>query len=175
MSETSQEWRGKVGGMSDEERDAFLERGVVMRLACLDENGFPYVVPCWHEWRDGAFWVVPRQRSVWAEHMKRDPRVSFTVDVPDTLEKVIGQGNAELVEEVGRDEVGAALSPGQREHGHVRALTTREARDRSRVLVVRMRHDVHRARRRAQLEERLPQAAGAAIFRQVNLRADAGR
>ena len=33
------------------------------------------------------------------EHLKRDPRVSFTIDVPDTLEKVIGQGNAELVEE----------------------------------------------------------------------------
>ena len=65
MSETSQEWRGKVGGMSEEERDAFLERGVVMRLACLDADGYPYVVPCWHEWRDGAFWVVPRQRSVW--------------------------------------------------------------------------------------------------------------
>ena len=43
MSETSQEWRGKVGGMSDEERDAFLERGVVMRLACLDAEGRPYV------------------------------------------------------------------------------------------------------------------------------------
>jgi hypothetical protein len=98
MSETSQEWRGKVGGMSDEERDAFLERGVVMRLACLDSEGAPYVVPCWHEWREGAFWVVPRQRSVWAEHLERDGRVSFTIDVPDTLEKVIGQGRAELVE-----------------------------------------------------------------------------
>ena len=34
MSETSQEWRGKVGGMSDEERDAFLERGMISSGGC---------------------------------------------------------------------------------------------------------------------------------------------
>lgn len=99
MSETQEEWRGKVGGMSEEEVDAFLARGVVMRLACLDEDGDPYCVPCWHEWRDGAFWVVPRQRSKWARYLARDGRCAFTVDVPDTLEKVIGKGVAEVVEE----------------------------------------------------------------------------
>ena len=74
MSETSQEWRGKVGGMSEEERDAFLERGVVCASRVSMPRGGPYVVPCWHEWREGAFWVVPRQRSVWAEHLKRERR-----------------------------------------------------------------------------------------------------
>ncbi len=99
MSETSEEWRGKVGGMSDEEVEAFLARGVVMRLACLDDEGDPYCVPCWYEWRDGCFWVVPRQRSKWARYLKGDGRCAFTVDVPDTLEKVIGKGVAEVVEE----------------------------------------------------------------------------
>jgi nitroimidazol reductase NimA-like FMN-containing flavoprotein (pyridoxamine 5'-phosphate oxidase superfamily) len=99
MSSGDQEWRGRVGAMTDDERDAFLERGVVMRLACLDEDGFPYVVPVWQEWRDGRFWVVPRARSAWAEHLRRDGRVGFVVDVADTLEKVIGRGLAELVEE----------------------------------------------------------------------------
>lgn len=99
MSETSEEWRGRVGGMSEQEVDAFLARGVVMRLACLDEEGDPYCVPCWQEWREGSFWVVPRQRSKWARYLKRDGRCAFTVDVPDTLEKVIGKGLAEVVEE----------------------------------------------------------------------------
>lgn len=99
MSETQQEWRGKVGGMSKEEVDAFLGRGICMRLAVLDEDGYPYVVPCWQEWRDGVFWVVPRQRSKWARLMERDPRVSFTVDIPETLEKVIGKGTAEKIED----------------------------------------------------------------------------
>ena len=99
MSETSEEWRGRVGGMSEEEMEAFLAGGTVMRLACLDDGGDPYCVPCWQEWRDGCFWVVPRQRSKWARYLQRDGRCAFTVDVPETLEKVIGKGVAEVVEE----------------------------------------------------------------------------
>jgi nitroimidazol reductase NimA-like FMN-containing flavoprotein (pyridoxamine 5'-phosphate oxidase superfamily) len=99
MSETNEEWRGKVGGMSEEEMEAFLAKGLVMRLSCLDESGRPYVVPVWHEWAGGRFWVVPRARSRWGELLQRDGRVGFVVDVAETLEKVIGQGDAELVEE----------------------------------------------------------------------------
>lgn len=99
MSETKQEWRGKVGGMSEEEVEAFLARGMMMRLACLEPDGHPYIAVCWHEWRDGAFWVVPRQRSRWAECLRDDPRVSYVVDDPQSLEKVWGKGLAELVEE----------------------------------------------------------------------------
>ena len=99
MSETKEEWRGKVGGMDDDEVEAFLGRGIVMRLACLDDKGEPYCFPCWHEWRDGYFWVVPRQRSKWGRYLKADGRCAFTIDVPDTLEKVMGKGVAELVEE----------------------------------------------------------------------------
>jgi hypothetical protein len=97
--EAEKTWRGKVGGMSAAEVDAFLERGIAMRLACLKPNGDPYITVCWHEWRDGYFWVIPRQRSVWAEHMKNDPRVAFVVDVPESVEKVQGEGLAECVEE----------------------------------------------------------------------------
>lgn len=98
MSETGHDWRGRVGAMSRDELEAFLARGHVMRLACLDETGHPYVVPVWHEWSDGRFWVIPRARSAWARYLERDPRVAFVVDVVETLEKVIGKGEAELVE-----------------------------------------------------------------------------
>lgn len=98
MSESGQEWRGKLGQMSPEDLDAFLERGLVMRLGCLDADGFPYVVPVWHEWSGGRFWVIPRARSEWAFHLERDGRVGFVIDLLDTLEKVIGRGRAELVE-----------------------------------------------------------------------------
>ena len=91
-------WRGKVGRMSAEEREAFLARGLPMRLACLDADGWPYITVCWHHWADGHFWLVPRQRSRWAELLERDGRLSFLVDDHETLEKVIGRGVAELVE-----------------------------------------------------------------------------
>jgi hypothetical protein len=98
-------WRGKVGPMTDMERDAFLARGMPMRVACLQPDGWPYITVCWHDWHDGYFWLVPRQRSRWGELLERDGRLAFIVDDGKTLEKVIGKGNAELVE---RPNVGGA-------------------------------------------------------------------
>ena len=92
------EWRGKLGGMSDDERDAFLARGKPMRLACLKPDGSPYIAVCWHDWHDEHFWLVARQRSRWAELLEHDGRLSFLVDDEQTMEKVIGEGVAELIE-----------------------------------------------------------------------------
>ena len=92
-------WRGKVGGMSASERERFLARGMVMRLACLNPDGSPYITVCWHDWHDGYFWLVPRKRSRWAELLRDDGRLSFVVDDDTTMEKVIGEGVAELVEQ----------------------------------------------------------------------------
>jgi len=92
-------WRGKIGGMSASERERFLARGMVMRLACLNPDGSPYITVCWHDWHDGYFWLVPRKRSRWAELLRDDGRLSFVVDDDTTMEKVIGDGVAEVVEE----------------------------------------------------------------------------
>jgi general stress protein 26 len=87
----------RYGGMPPDELDEFLERGIPVRLACLQPDGSPYAVVCWHEWRDGSLWLVPRARSRWAELLKADPRVSFVIDEADR--KVWGEGLAEVVEE----------------------------------------------------------------------------
>jgi nitroimidazol reductase NimA-like FMN-containing flavoprotein (pyridoxamine 5'-phosphate oxidase superfamily) len=98
--ESKDAWRGKVRGMTPDEMEEFLQRGLTMHLACLTPDGLPYVTICWHEWRDGAFWVIPRQRSRWARYLQHDPRVSCVVEDSKTLEKVhASEGRAELVEE----------------------------------------------------------------------------
>ena len=91
-------WRGKIGGMSEEEKEAFLARGKPMRLACLRPDGSPYVVVCWHDWQDGYFWLVPRERSRWAGYLVNDGRLAFVIDDEQTMQKVMGDGVAELVE-----------------------------------------------------------------------------
>lgn len=98
MSETSQTWRGKVRGMTPEEMEDFLQQGLTMQLACLKQNGDPYITICWHEWRDGYFWVIPRQRSRWAGYLKADPRVAFTIERAP-IDKILAEGKAECVEE----------------------------------------------------------------------------
>ena len=101
MSSTARDesWRGKVGSLEQDELEGFLSEGQLARLACLDERGWPYVVPLWHEWDGMGFWVIPRLKSAWATYLRNDARCALTVDEAGSLRKVIVQGEAELVEE----------------------------------------------------------------------------
>jgi len=84
--------------MTRVEREAFLAGGVVCRLGCLDEDGYPYVVPVWFEYADGGFYLVPRARSAWAVHLQRDGRVSLCIDGADGR-RVLVKGHASVIEE----------------------------------------------------------------------------
>lgn len=99
---TDQSWRGKIGELRGEELDAFLDRGLLCRLAVLDEKGWPYVQPVWFAWDpvEQVFWVVARKKSAWAAHMKQDGRVALSIDEEEKpYRKVSVQGQAEVVEE----------------------------------------------------------------------------
>lgn len=101
MSEQArgQDWRGKVGRMSQAEMEEFLATNVLCRLGCLDQDGWPYVVPVWFQYKDGGFYIIPRERSAWAGMLQRDGRVFLTMDEPGRQRKVLVKGQAELVEE----------------------------------------------------------------------------
>jgi hypothetical protein len=92
-------WRGTIGRLGDDAVSAFLAEGQIARLACLDEEGWPYVVPCWHEWDGSAFWVVPRERSAWGRFLAKEPRCAITVDEAGAQRKVVAQCRAVMVEE----------------------------------------------------------------------------
>jgi hypothetical protein len=97
MSEDA--WRGKVGALAGDEVDDFLAEGRLARLGCLDEEGWPYVVPVWHEWDGAAFWLVARRRSAWARYLQADGRCSVAVDEDGRQRKVLARCRAEIVEE----------------------------------------------------------------------------
>jgi nitroimidazol reductase NimA-like FMN-containing flavoprotein (pyridoxamine 5'-phosphate oxidase superfamily) len=97
---TGREWRGKGGKLSDEELASFLAEGNVARLACLDDSGWPYVVPTWYQFQDGGLYIIPRARAVWARYMAADGRVCLTIDEPAApYRRVQVQGLAEVREE----------------------------------------------------------------------------
>lgn len=101
-AESGESWRGKIGLMSDEERDAFLAGSALGRLAVIDDRGWPYVQPIWFQWEpsEGIFWVIARKKSAWALFMKDNPKVAMTIDDnTPPLRKVSVQGMAELIEE----------------------------------------------------------------------------
>lgn len=105
---TEQSWRGKVGRMTPEEVRDFLAEPRIARLACIDDEGWPYVMPCWQEWDGEAFWVVPREKAAWGRYLNQEPRCAVTVDEDGTQRKVVAQCMARLVEE---PNVGGAWVP----------------------------------------------------------------
>jgi nitroimidazol reductase NimA-like FMN-containing flavoprotein (pyridoxamine 5'-phosphate oxidase superfamily) len=84
--------------MTPAELDAFLAGPVFCRLGCLDDDGWPYVVPTWYQYADGGFYIVPRERSAWAEFMRRDERVFLCLD-DEEYRRVLVKGRATLLEE----------------------------------------------------------------------------
>jgi len=100
MAETgkTEEVQGKSGRLSDEDLQEFLATDVICRLGVLDDEGWPYVVPVWFLYKDGGFYIIPRERSNWAEHMARDPRVYLSIDESGRQRKAMVKGEAELLE-----------------------------------------------------------------------------
>ena len=95
-----QEWRGKIGRLSPEEMNEFLAGNTIAKLGCLDDEGWPYVVPVWYEYADGGFYIIPRERSDWARFIKADGRVFLCIDRSDTQNRrVLVKGRGRIVEE----------------------------------------------------------------------------
>ena len=92
--------------MTSKEVAAFLdEPGHLVRIGTTDDEGMPLVVPTWFIVRDGTFLVTPRERSAWFSHLRRDPRVCFTVDEPaGAYRKVVLRGRVQVVHDLGEDD-----------------------------------------------------------------------
>jgi hypothetical protein len=82
MSEdkTDESWRGRVGKLSRDEVDQFLEGPNLARIACLDAKGWPYAIPCWYQWDGESIWLVARAKSKWAKFLVAEPRCAVTID-----------------------------------------------------------------------------------------------
>ena len=93
--------------LTDAERTEFLATpGVLMRIAVVREDGRPLVTPIWFLHEDGAIYFTPRDKSAWFACLRRDPRVALCIDEqPLPYRKVIVEGAAELLHDVGEDDV----------------------------------------------------------------------
>jgi nitroimidazol reductase NimA-like FMN-containing flavoprotein (pyridoxamine 5'-phosphate oxidase superfamily) len=67
-----------VPRLTKAEIDSFLtEPGHLLRLATVDEDGWPRVVPTWFAYVEGQILFTPRQESVFLGNLRRDPRVGL--------------------------------------------------------------------------------------------------
>jgi len=66
--------------MTTTEQDAFLAEERVLRLATLDDDGWPVVVPVWFVWHEGAFWIWNLTRAKRTARLAAGTRAAFVVD-----------------------------------------------------------------------------------------------
>ncbi len=59
----------------------FLKSQKILRLATIDSKNNPHIVPVWYEFRNKKFYVGTNTRTMKAKNIKKNPKVSFCVDV----------------------------------------------------------------------------------------------
>jgi PPOX class probable F420-dependent enzyme len=81
--------------LTPEELSEFLQQPYLARLATVQEDGAPYIVPVWHDYDGTALYIVAREKSQYVQHIKHDPRVAVSI-----LEgaQVLILGKAEIAE-----------------------------------------------------------------------------
>ncbi|HEX5458180.1 MAG TPA: pyridoxamine 5'-phosphate oxidase family protein [Candidatus Nitrosotalea sp.] len=80
--------------------EKFLRSQKILRLATVDSTGVPHIVPVWYMYWNDKFYVGTNTRTRKARNIRKNPKVSFCVDVgvrsPDII-GVMGTGRAKLI------------------------------------------------------------------------------
>ena len=78
----------------------FIKSQKILRLATIDPQGNPHIVPVWYDYINDKFFIGTNTRTIKARNIKRNPRVSFCVDVgikSPNIFGVMGIGKARLI------------------------------------------------------------------------------
>src|SRR3972149_9447229 len=80
-------------------KNEFLKSQKLLRLATVDKNGVPYIIPVWYLYKNGNFYVGTNTSTKKAKNVRKNPKVSFCVDlgVHSPIIGVMGIGNAKLI------------------------------------------------------------------------------
>lgn len=92
---------GRSRVLRPDEVESLLGRDVPARLATLDADGYPRVVPIWFLWSDGAFHMTSVLERIHVADIRRTPRAAICIDLEDRETRrnvqTRGRGIAELL------------------------------------------------------------------------------
>lgn len=81
-------------------KDEFLKSQKVLRIATIDRNGVPHIVPVWYMYSKKRIYIGTNTKTEKAKNIKKNKRVSFCVDVgvhsPD-IYGIMGKGTGKLI------------------------------------------------------------------------------
>ncbi len=127
------------GALPRADIDRLLQRPLVARLATVDPDGYPAIVPVWIDWDGTAAWLVVRAQASYVDDIRRDARVGLSVvadDDPDLRVQV--RGRATIIEGPGPLEgrlLAVARSMAERYEGEAGLRYIEASRDWPRCLV----------------------------------------
>lgn len=87
---------------SEEEIHIYLSEHTTGHLGTIDEEGFPHVVPMWYILFQGNVHFSTRIPRKKIGNLRKNPRISFTVDSGERFDEYHGvliQGQASIVED----------------------------------------------------------------------------
>jgi nitroimidazol reductase NimA-like FMN-containing flavoprotein (pyridoxamine 5'-phosphate oxidase superfamily) len=89
--------------LSVDDVDAFLaERSHLARIATIDRDGVPLVVPVWFIAENRKILITPRARSSWWHHLLAHPYACISIDEEvRPWRKVVVRGQIEFVHDLG--------------------------------------------------------------------------
>jgi PPOX class probable F420-dependent enzyme len=76
----------KRNALSPEERDEFVARKLVARMATQRADGWPHVTPIWYVWEGGRFLLSLGNSRRHLANLRRDPHVTMCVDIDPRVE-----------------------------------------------------------------------------------------
>lgn len=81
-------------------QDEFLKSQKILRLATIDKNQSPHIVPVWYMYSRKKFYIGTNTTTQKAKNIRKNGSVSFCIDVginsPD-IYGIMGKGKANLI------------------------------------------------------------------------------
>jgi PPOX class probable F420-dependent enzyme len=97
--------------VTDEEMALFLQQSRTATIATIGPGGFPHLVAMWYGLLDGKVCFETKLKSQKVVNLRRDPRVSCSVEAGETYDQLRGvaiEGTAAIIEDTSSDEYWAA-------------------------------------------------------------------
>jgi len=97
--------------MTDDEVMSFLEQGRTATIATIGTDGFPHLVAMWYGLVSGRMCFETKARSQKLVNLRRDPRVSCSVEAGESYDQLRGvaiEGMATIIDDTSGGEYWAA-------------------------------------------------------------------